>query len=143
MPLAGCGCTERLVHDDARELSRLSPRPTPAAHRAAGDPRGAPSRRRAWHRRPSPRSRQAPRVRRRAAGSAVVKKVTIEILRCAKGHGLECVAVNDLRITSGKCCGSWRCVRRWTVDESDLLEDLKRAGIGETNINTAPVAGEN
>lgn len=74
-----------------------------------------------------------------------MKKSIIEILRCYYGHDVQCVAVNDLRIAGGKCCGRWTTVRRWEVDESSLLRDLARAGVGPDalNANTTPVAGEN
>ena len=74
-----------------------------------------------------------------------MKKATIEILRCFYGHDVQSVTINDLRIAGGKCCGQWKTVRRWEVDESSLLRDLGRAGVevGAANINTTPATGEN
>lgn len=57
-----------------------------------------------------------------------MSNVRIAILKCP-AHGFMCVCINDLRITHGKCCGSWQTVREWTTTAERLAVDLKRAGL--------------
>jgi hypothetical protein len=54
--------------------------------------------------------------------------VKIRIMKCP-AHGFMCVSINDLRITHGKCCGSWKILKEWSTTAADLASDLKRAGV--------------
>lgn len=44
-----------------------------------------------------------------------LRDVTIQRLRCSR-HGAECLAINDTRVTLGKCCGSWELVKTYSAD---------------------------
>lgn len=56
---------------------------------------------------------------------------------CPYKHGYTCISLDVLewknghdhghgtRLTRGKCCGSWRFVKKFELDESDLVE-MKR-----------------
>lgn len=54
---------------------------------------------------------------------SIERTVKAEILVCPV-HGYYAIAFDDRRITSSKCCGSWKTVRRWDVAESTLLAVL-------------------
>lgn len=51
-------------------------------------------------------------------------RIQIEILECPRGHGFRAIAIGDRRVTSSKCCGSWRTVRSWIVDTDELTKAI-------------------
>jgi hypothetical protein len=51
------------------------------------------------------------------------QKVDVEILRCRQ-HGCWGIAIDGVRITSGKCCGSWAIERTWRVLPSEIRDAL-------------------
>jgi len=52
------------------------------------------------------------------ADRETARKARVELLRCPV-HGHEAISIgtakDSMRITSGKCCGSWRVVKSWTL----------------------------
>ncbi len=51
----------------------------------------------------------------------------LEVLKCSK-HGFLCVAVNDRRVTPGKCCGQWDLsIRKWKIDGRTFAADVRKA----------------
>lgn len=50
-------------------------------------------------------------------------RVKVAILRCPT-HGFYGVSLDERRLTSGKCCGSWRIVQSWYVAAADITELL-------------------
>lgn len=49
--------------------------------------------------------------------------INVEICHC-EAHGAWCILVDDKRVVGGKCCGSWKVFKRWTVDAADLSMQL-------------------
>lgn len=66
----------------------------------------------------------------------------LSILRCAK-HGYNAIAIEEqdgsgLRVTPGKCCGSWQTVQRWPLSESMVAEiKLQLPGLSHEEITGA------
>lgn len=54
---------------------------------------------------------------------------TIEatVSRCANGHDVYVVMLNEFRLFGRKCCGQWEIVRRFTTTLVELREDLVQA----------------
>ena len=50
----------------------------------------------------------------------------LEVLQCPV-HRYMCVAINDTRVTPGKCCGQWMTVRRWKTDGRSFTADVRNA----------------
>lgn len=46
-------------------------------------------------------------------------------------HGFTAISINGnnggTRITSGKCCGAWKTIRRWKMDGKKLSDAVKSA----------------
>ncbi len=59
-------------------------------------------------------------------------KIEITIYECPRGHQwdgrtVNCISIGDRRITSVKCCGSWKTVRSWLVDADKVIETINKA----------------
>jgi len=50
--------------------------------------------------------------------------VTIEFLRCP--HGTTAVAIDDRRVTRGKCCGTWNINYTVRVPRSEIQSAIDR-----------------
>jgi hypothetical protein len=54
--------------------------------------------------------------------------VAMSILSC-EVHGFTCIAIGSRRVAGGKCCGSWKEIRRFDVDAIRLIADIESARI--------------
>lgn len=55
--------------------------------------------------------------------------IKVEWIKCARGHNVEALSINDTRITTTKCCGSWTTIKTFNVPVENLInviEEIKK-----------------